>query len=116
MPCCSCNGQNAVCKRCVCARSGTPCINCLPLKAKNCGNTLLSHVDSVSDLSDTSVERVIRNGGARGNHVSSTAIDFRFDLCRYSSVNNNDASCNVSLLPDESQILFNSSHVTELMI
>jgi len=38
-------------------------MNCLPLKAKNCANTLLSCVDSMSDLCDTQVECVIQNDG-----------------------------------------------------
>ena len=39
-PCCSCNGRNAVCKRCICVRSGRPCVSCLPLKEKRCSNIL----------------------------------------------------------------------------
>jgi len=52
----------------------------------------------MSDLS----ERVIQNSGARGDHMSSSATDSRFDLCCNSSINN-DAPCIVSLLSDESQ-------------
>ena len=37
--CCSCNGRKAVCKRCVCARSGRLCVSCLPLKEHRCANT-----------------------------------------------------------------------------
>ncbi|KAI0979261.1 hypothetical protein GJ496_010172 [Pomphorhynchus laevis] len=33
--CCSCNGFDAVCKACVCARSGKACISCW---AQNCSN------------------------------------------------------------------------------
>jgi len=76
-------------------------MNCLPLKAKKCTNTLSSHADFVSDSSDTSVERVIQNGGARGDHVSLTASDCRSDLCRNSSVDID--TCNISLLCNESQ-------------
>ena len=50
---------------------------------------------------DTSVEHVIQNGEARGDHVSSTATDCRSDLCRNSSVDID--TCNVSLLCNESQ-------------
>ena len=51
-PCFSCNGKNAVCKRCACVRSGRPCISCLPLKFRRCSNILASRADFVagSDL------------------------------------------------------------------
>ena len=39
-PCCTCNGKNAACKRCVCVRSGRPCVSCLPLRERCCVNTL----------------------------------------------------------------------------
>ena len=39
-PCCTCNGKSAVCKRCVCVRSGCPCVSCLPLRELRCSNSL----------------------------------------------------------------------------
>ena len=51
MPCCSCNGRNAVCKRYVCARAKKPCSTCLPLKDNKCVNTLPLRVNSVIDSS-----------------------------------------------------------------
>lgn len=39
--CCGCNGQNAVCKYCKCARSGKPCTNCQPGKKFLCSNTYM---------------------------------------------------------------------------
>ena len=38
--CCSCNGGNARCVRCVCVRSGRPCLNCRPKQCNNCHNTI----------------------------------------------------------------------------
>ena len=46
VPCCTCNGRNAICKRCVCARSGRPCTSCLSLKTDHCVNQL--HADGTS--------------------------------------------------------------------
>ena len=40
VPCCTCNGRNAICKQCVCACSGRPCSSCLPLKTDRCVNQL----------------------------------------------------------------------------
>ena len=57
-PCCTCNGKNAVCKRCVCVRSGRPCVSCLPLREHRCINTLQHR----QRLPDGSVK-----GGVRGN-------------------------------------------------
>ena len=45
-PCCSCNGCNAVCKRCACVHAGRPCTSCLPLKMHRCGNVLVSRMMS----------------------------------------------------------------------
>ena len=39
-PLCTCNGKNAICKRCVCVRSGHPCVSCLPLRERRCINML----------------------------------------------------------------------------
>jgi len=92
-------------------------MNCLPLKAKKCTNTLSSCADFVLESPDTSVEHVIQNGEARGDHVSSTATDCRSDLCHNSSVDI-DTSCNVSLLCNENQASFQQpSHdrVNDLM-
>ena len=36
--CCSCNGVNAVCKRCICARNGRLCHSCLPSLNHRCVN------------------------------------------------------------------------------
>ena len=36
--CCTCNGRNAIYKRCVCTHSGRPYISCLPLKTDHCVN------------------------------------------------------------------------------
>ena len=38
-PCCSCNGVNARCKPCACARANRACINCRPTKHGGCLNT-----------------------------------------------------------------------------
>ena len=55
-PCYSCNGKNAVCKRCVCACSGRPCISRLPLKEKKCANILCATTKKVGQRGgDTSV-------------------------------------------------------------
>ena len=41
--CCRCNGSGS-CIRCVCASSGTPCINCLPSKRQHCANSVPAQV------------------------------------------------------------------------
>ena len=37
--CCRCNGT-AKCLRCLCVRSGAPCLHCLPGENENCHNSL----------------------------------------------------------------------------
>ena len=75
-PCCSCNGKNAVCKRCACVRAGRPCISCLPLKFHHCSNILASRTDLVadSDLVGATKPSVI-NDGAHMSNVSSHSLD-----------------------------------------
>lgn len=36
--CCSCNGNNALCKSCSCVNGGRPCLGCLPSKKGRCHN------------------------------------------------------------------------------
>ena len=36
--CCPCNGFQAKCARCVCARGGRPCVSCRPSDARKCCN------------------------------------------------------------------------------
>ena len=48
-PCCSCNGKNAVCKRCSCVRARRPCTTCLPYKDGRCCNTLSTRQVSISN-------------------------------------------------------------------
>ena len=36
--CCSCNGTNAVCKRCSCVKAGKPCFSCQPSRCGKCVN------------------------------------------------------------------------------
>ena len=62
MPCCSCNGRNAVCKRCVCTRAKKPCSTCLPLKDNKCVNTLPLRVNSVIDSSHYCVLPIAGDG------------------------------------------------------
>ena len=62
MPCCTCNGRNAVCKRCVCARAKKPCSTCLPLKDNRCVNTLPLRVNSVIDSSRNCVLPIAGDG------------------------------------------------------
>ena len=52
--CCSCNGKNAVCKRCVCARARRPCTSCLPLSSGRCVNSLANRQDSLSSTESLS--------------------------------------------------------------
>ena len=66
LSCCSCNGRNAVCKRCVCAHAGRPYSSCLPMTQNNCvnipsyGRNLLSSDDGVVSNKDAPT----RNHGA----------------------------------------------------
>ena len=62
MPCCTCNGRNAVCKRCVCSRAKKPCSTCLPLKDNRCVNTLPLRVNSVIDSSGSCVLPIVGDG------------------------------------------------------
>ena len=57
--CCSCNGKNAVGKRCAFVRAGRPCTSGLPLKFQRCNYynlpsnaSLLSDLNMVRDLND----------------------------------------------------------------
>ena len=38
-PCCRCNGVNARCKFCACAKANLPCSGCLPARRGRCHNT-----------------------------------------------------------------------------
>ena len=64
MPCCSCNGRNAVCKRFTCARTKKPCSTCLPMKDNNnkCVNILPLRVNSVTDSSRNCVLPITGDG------------------------------------------------------
>ena len=75
--CCSCNGKNAVCKRCVCARARRPCTSCLPLGSGKCINSLANRQSKLSS-SDTSSD--VDTSAVRVNLRASDSID-------------NDASC-----------------------
>ena len=52
VPCCTCNGRNAICKRCVCACSGRPYTSCLLLKTDRCINQLRTGGTSASASGD----------------------------------------------------------------
>ena len=75
MPCCSCNGHNAVCKRCVCARAKKPCSTCLPMKENKCGNTLPLRVDSMMDLSRSNRVLPVMSDGLMDHAVNSLTDD-----------------------------------------
>ena len=70
LPCCSCNGRNAICRRCVCVRAGRPCVSCLPMKLDNCMNLLGSRATSWPELH--AKKNVFSNGSASNlsSHVS----------------------------------------------
>ena len=51
LQCCSCNGKNAVCRRCMCAHAGRPCSSCLPMKIRRCVNTGAQGADSQPAMS-----------------------------------------------------------------
>ena len=36
--CCTCNGRNAVCKRCICVHNNRHCVSCLPSRSGKCSN------------------------------------------------------------------------------
>ncbi len=38
--CCSCNGSNAWCIRCICVKGKKPCVNCHPSKSNKCQNNI----------------------------------------------------------------------------
>ena len=52
VPCCTCNGHNTICKRCVCAHSGRLCTSCLLLKMDHCVNQLRAGRTSASVSGD----------------------------------------------------------------
>ena len=87
--CCSCNGRNAVCKRCVCTQAGTPCSSCLPLKMKCCMNVLTTRQDSQVDTSRRGVlfnknfdDTDASDVGSLSAHVSLPSNDdCRYDVC-----------------------------------
>jgi len=88
MLCCICNGRNAVCKRCTCARAKKPCSSCLPMKMKKCANTLPSCVDSVIESSRNNDGVRVLSDGLTTDHLSnvlamdhvSCAAEPRYDL------------------------------------
>ena len=49
-PCCRCNGINARCKFCACAKAGRACTCCLPAKHGKCSNRPTLFHDSTSTL------------------------------------------------------------------
>ena len=75
-PCCSCNGRNAVCGRCVCVRSGRPCVSCRPLRESRCANTLHRRqlASSDEDLPGTASRvGVTSNSTASGSPLSDSS-------------------------------------------
>ena len=72
-PCCSCNGKNAVCKRCACVRAGRPCNSCLLLKFHRCSNILASRAGSAADSGVVSVNRSSVTGGTHVTDVLSVS-------------------------------------------
>ena len=68
MPSCSsCNGRNAVCKRCVCARAGRHCSSCLPMSRNSCVNVPSCRHDM---LSTDSVVLSNKNGSSLDSQLS----------------------------------------------
>ena len=73
--CCSCNGKNAVCKHCVCARTRRPYTCCLPLGTGKCVNSLENRQERLfSTESSTDV-------GTSAVHVNLDATDSMM-MCR----------------------------------
>ena len=96
--CCSCNGRNAVCRRCVCVRVGRPCTSCLPMKFSKCVNLLSSRAASQSVLP---AGRPVPSGGSMASdssaHVSSLSDEApRFDSCV--DLSDNDSACAKTLI------------------
>ena len=72
--CCSCNGHNAVCRRCVCAHNRRPCTLYQPLKLRKCVNLLASRVVSQANLSSGAAVLSNRDtSSSLSRHVSSEA-------------------------------------------
>ena len=97
-PCCTCNGKNAVCKRCVCFRSGRPCVSCLPLRECRCVNTL-QHCQRPLD---GFVKKGMRDksDNLNGDHASDGSVA-DFDVNTSSQVPTNSSDSNsVSLAAD----------------
>ena len=56
--CCSCNGDNAQCKSCICVKSKRVCSCCLPMKRNRCAN---SKPISGITLAETTLDNLPRN-------------------------------------------------------
>ena len=82
-PCCSCNGKNAVCKRCACVRAGRPCTSCLPLKFHRCSNSLASRAGLAANSGEVGINEnetsVISDGAHVMNLSTRPANDPRTD-------------------------------------
>ena len=97
--CCSCNGRNAVCKRCVCARAGRPCSSCLPM-SRNSGVNVPSYRRDMSSTDGMVLSN--KNGSSSDSqlsrsHVSRFPESARYSVCSARGSVSAVHDCNVSL-------------------
>ena len=113
-PCCSCNGQNAVCKQCICVRAGRPCTSCLPLRFHRCSNVLLSNLATFANSSMEGSNRGVDEVGM--SHMS----NIETNQCPIlQSVSSNDFAgyvqcCDAAVVDNNRSSL--PSHINELFI
>ena len=97
-PCCTCNGKNAVCKRCVCVQSERPCVSYLPLRERRCVNTLQHRQQPLDGFVKKGVHD--KSDNLNGDHMSFGSVA-DFDVNTSSQVPTNSSDSNsVSLAAD----------------
>ena len=112
-PCCTCNGKNAVCKRCVCARSGRPCVSCLPLRNGNCTNNGITSrvICTGKEKGVDKVEEVGTNSSPSSENVSDASVTWHVvcsDVPPRENVSGTSIVCSDGLPTSNIHTYFNS--------